>query len=244
MMGSSSWGDPGELGFDVAVGSNGCLSVQTDAAGVAHLALSAPGSYDLDVGDDAFESWKQAISLGEGTTTKRVVLTRKPDKSGDKPHVIVNLLTRPPGLSGMVECRSGGNTNSSSPVAGRYECGGMQPGPGEVNFYVEGYGRGRATFDVPQTGELVVDVDVPKGGTLAVPMSQDSTVQPLLVDASGFAWSDGSGNSRIVARLEELSNVGRAWVFRDVPPGTYIVTIDGKARSPVPLSSGGVAVAN
>jgi len=244
MMGSSSSGDPGELGFEVAVGSNGCLTTQTDATGVAHLSLSAPGSYDLSVSDDAFEPWKQAIPVGEGTTTKRVVLTRKPDKSGDKPHVIANLRTNPPGLSGMVECRSGGNTNSSSPVAGRYECGGMQPGPGEVNFYVEGYGRGRATFEVPQTGELVVDVDVPKGGTLAVPVSQDSAAQPLLVDGAGFAWSDGSGNSRIVARLEELPSVGRAWVFRDVPPGNYIATVDGKARSPVPLSSGGTAVAD
>jgi len=244
MMGSSSWGDPGELGFEISVGSNGCTSAQTDAAGVARLSLSAPGSYDLEVGDDSFESWKQAISLGEGTTTKRVVLTRKPDKSGDKPHVIANLRTTPPGLSGGVECRSEGNVNSSSPVSGRYECGAMHPGPGEVNFYVEGYGRGRATFDVPQTGELVVEVDVPKGGTVVVPVSQDSTVQPALVDGSGFAWSDGTGNSRIAARLEELPSVGRAWVFRDVPPGTYTVTIDGKARSPVPLSSGGTAVAN
>jgi hypothetical protein len=242
--GSSSVGDPGALGYEIVVGANGCMTTRTDAAGVARLGLAAPGSYVLGISDDSFEPWSQSVAVGEGTTTKRVALTRKPDKSGDKPKVIANLRTDPPGLSGRVECRAGGNTNSSSPVAGRYECGAMQPGQGEVAFHVEGYGRGRTAFEVPPSGEIVVDVIVPRGGTVVVPISQDSAAQPGLVDGSGFAWSDGTRDPRIVATLEEHPSVGRAWVFRDVPTGMYTVTIDGRPRPPVPLSSGGTAYAN
>jgi protocatechuate 3,4-dioxygenase beta subunit len=242
MMGTSSWGDPGELGFAVSVGSNGCLAAQTNAAGMARLALAAPGSYDVEVGDDAYETWKQALALVDGTTTKRIALTRKPDQAGDKPHVIANLRTDPPGLSGTISCIAGGNTNSSSPVAGRYDCGPMIPGPGEIVFHVEGFGSGRTAFDVPASGELVVDVDVPRGGTIVVPISQDSEVQPVVVDASGFAWSNASGTGRLGATLEDVPSIGRAWVFRDIPPGTYTVKVNGKARSPIPLASGGTAV--
>ena len=243
MMGTSSWGDPGELGFDVLVGSNGCLSSQTNSGGVARLVLAAPGSYDLDVGDDAYEPWKQALALGDGTTTRRVALTRKPDQTGDKPHVIANLRTQPPGLSGTVVCTAGGNTNSSSPVSGRHDCGPMIPGPGEVRFHVDGYGRGRTAFDVPPTGEIVVDVDVPRGGTIVVPISQEASTPPVLVDASGLAWSEAGGGGRLDATLEDVAQVGRAWVFRDMPPSTYTVTVGGKARAPVPLVSGGTAIA-
>ena len=243
-MGTTSWGDPGELGFELSVGSYGCMTSRTDAAGVARLGLAAPGSYDLGIGDDLYEPWTQPVALTEGTTTKRVALTRKPDKSGDKPHVIANIRTDPPGLSGTVECRWGNNTSSSSPVSGRYDCGEMAPGPGEVAFHVEGYGRGRTTFAVPASGEIEVDVDVPRGGTIYVPVSQESAAQPVLMDASGFAWSDVAGQGRIAATLEDVPSAGRAWVFRDVPPGTYVVTVGGKARPPVPLSSGGTAFAN
>jgi Carboxypeptidase regulatory-like domain len=243
MMGTSSSGDPGDLGFEVLVGSNGCLSSQTNAAGLARLSLATPGSYDLSIGDTSYEPWTQSVAIGDGTTAKRISLTRKPDHAGDKPHVFANLRTDPAGLSGTIECIGGGNTNSSSPVVGRADCGTMIPGPGEVVFHVEGYGRGRTAFDVPQTGEMDVDVDVPRGGTVVVPISQEPAAQPVLVDASGFAWSDPKGTGRTGASLEDLPNIGRAWVFRDMPPGTYAVTLDGKSRSPVPLASGGTAVA-
>jgi hypothetical protein len=243
MSGMSSWGDPGELGFAVSVGSNGCLGAQTNAAGMARLVLSTPGSYDLEVGDDAYETWKQTLALGDGTTTRRVALTRKPDQEGDKPRVIANLRTQPPGLSGKVVCSSGGNTNSSSPVAGRYDCGPMNPGPGEIGFHVDGYGRGRKVIDVPRSRELVVDVDVPRGGTIVVPISQEAGAPPTLVDASGLLWSSGSGGANLDATLEDVPQVGRAWVFRDMPPSTYTVTVDGKPRTPVPLASAATAIA-
>jgi hypothetical protein len=105
MIGSTSWNEPGQMGFDISVGSNGCVSGRTDAAGVARLSLAAPGSYDLILGDDRYETWSQAIAVGDGTTSKRVALTRKPDKSGEKTHLYANLLTNPPGLLGRVECR-------------------------------------------------------------------------------------------------------------------------------------------
>jgi hypothetical protein len=206
--------------------------------------LAAPGSFDLTAGDDSYEPYKQAISLVEGTSTKRVALTRKPDKSGEKPHVFANLRTDPPGLTGTVWCRSAGNTNSSAPVSGRVDCGTMKPGPGDIVFHVEGFGRGRVAFDVPESGELVVDCDVSRGGTVVVPTSQDSEVQPTLVDGSGFAWSAAPANGGIAATLEDVPSIGRAWVFRDVPPGTYTVTVGGKARSAVPLAPGGTAFAN
>ena len=120
----------------------------------------------------------------------------------------------------------------------------MRPGRAEVSFHVEGYGRGRVVIDIPGTGEYEVDVNVVRGGSLVVPVSQDSTSQPVVVDGSGFAWSDGTGRSRMGASFEELPSGGRAWVFRDVPPGTYTVTIDGKSRPAVPVSSGGTAYAN
>jgi protocatechuate 3,4-dioxygenase beta subunit len=242
-LGMSSSGDPGELGFEVFVGATGCLSSQTNAAGSARLSLAAPGAYDLEIGDDAYETWKQSLAFGEGTTTRRVSLTRKPDKKDDKPHVIANLRTDPPGLSGMITCIAGGNTNSSSPVSGRADCGAMIPGPGEIVFHVDGYGSGRSTFDVPESGELVVDVDVPRGGMLVVPLSHDPAAPPQLVDASGVIWSGGPIRGRPVASFEDVPNVGRAWVFRDLPPGQYIATIDGKSRSAVPLVSGATAIA-
>jgi hypothetical protein len=120
----------------------------------------------------------------------------------------------------------------------------MRPGRAEVSFHVEGYGRGRAVIDIPGTGEFEVDVNVVRGGTLVIPVSQDATAQPVVVDAAGFAWSDGTGQSRIGGSFEELPSGGRAWVFRDVPPSTYTVTIGGHARPPVPLASGGTAFAN
>jgi hypothetical protein len=98
--------------------------------------------------------------------------------------------------------------------------------------------------DVPAGGEYEVDVNVVRGGTLIVPVSQESAAQPVVVNGSGFAWSDGTRSSRIIATLEELPSGGRGWVFRDVPPSTYVVTIDGKSRPPVPLASGGTAFAN
>jgi len=140
-------------------------------------------------------------------------------------------------------CTAGGNTNSASPVSGRHDCGPMVPGPGEVRFHVEGYGRGRTAFDVPSTGEIVVDVDVPRGGTIVVPVSQEAPVPAVLVDASGIRWSDADGGGRVDGTLEDVAQVGRAWVFRDMPPSTYAVTIGGKARAPVPLASGGTAIA-
>jgi hypothetical protein len=243
VMGTTSWGDPGELGFEVSVGSNGCLATQTNSAGAARLVLSAAGSYDLDVGDDAYEPWKQAVALIDGTTTKRVALTKKPDQPGDKPHVIANLRTEPPGLSGTIACIAGGNTNSSSPVAGQHDCGPMIAGPGEIRFHVDGYGRGRKLFEVPRSGELVVDVDVPRGGTIVVPVAQDTSQPAVLFDAAGLAWSSGDFGGDLDETLEDVPGIGRAWVFRDMPPGTYAATVDGKARSPVPLASGSTAVA-
>ena len=243
MMGTTSWGDPGELGYEIAIGSNGCLASKTNAAGVARLVLAVPGSYQIQIDDESYEPWEESVALVDGTTTRRVALTRKGDHPGDKAHVIANLRTDPPGLSGTIECVAGGNTNSSSPVSGRYDCGAMTPGPGEIRFRVDGYGVGRTAFEVPRSGELVVDVDVPRGGRIVVPITQESAVQPVLVDASGVAWSESNGRGRLSATLEDLPQIGRAWVFRDVPPSTYTVTVDGRARSPVPLASGGTAIA-
>jgi hypothetical protein len=243
MMGTSSWGDPGEMGFELAVGSGGCMASPTDSAGVARLTLASPGTYDLGVSDSSFEAWTQSIALSDGTTTKRVSLTRKPDKTGPKSHVVANLRTDPPGMSGTIACMSGNNTSSSSPVSGRYDCGEMPTGPGVIVFHVDGYGHGRTAIDVPETGELVVDVVVLRGGTLVVPVTAGSTAQPGLVDASGTAWSGSSSRWSLDAVIEELPNVGRAWVFRDVPPGMYVATVDGKPRSAVPLASGGTAIA-
>lgn len=243
MMGTSSWGDPGEIGFELSVGSGGCMASPTDSAGVSRLTLATPGTYDLGVSDSSFEPWTQTIVLSEGTTTKRVSLTRKPDRSGPKSHVIANLLTDPPGMSGTIVCLSGNNASSSSPVSGRFDCGEMAPGAGVIVFHIDGYGHGRTAIDVPETGELVVDVVVPRGGTLVVPVTAGSTAQPGLVDGSGVAWSGASSRWPIDSVIEELPNVGRAWVFRDVPPGTYVATVDGKARSAVPLASGGTTIA-
>jgi hypothetical protein len=242
-MGTTSWGDPGELGYEMSVGSNGCLSTQTDAAGVGKLGLAEPGSYDVAIQDDAFEPWKQSIAVVDGTTAKRVALTRKPDRPEDKPHVVASLRTDPPGQSGTIICAAGGNTSSSSPVAGRYDCGPMVPGPGEVAFHVDGYGWGRAAIEVPKAGELDVDVDVPRGGTLVAPVSQDSPPPPALIDGTGYAWADAQGRGRVDATLEDVPKIGRAWVFRDLPPGMYAVSIGGKARAAVPLASGGTAIA-
>ncbi len=119
----------------------------------------------------------------------------------------------------------------------------MIPGPGEIWFRVYGYGRGRAVFQVPESGEIVVDVDVPRGGTLVVPVSQESAAQPVLVDASGLTWSATNGGGRLESTIEDVPQVGRAWVFRDLPPSIYTANVDGNARSPVALASGGTAIA-
>ncbi len=242
MMGTTSWGSPGELGYELHAGSSGCLNTRTDAAGIGRLLLANPGSYDVSVSSDAYEPWTQSVALGDGMTTKRVSLTRKPDKKDAKPHVIANLHTDPPGLSGDATCAQEHNTSTSSPVSGRFECD-MEPGPGEVLFHVEGYGRGRVAFQVPDSGEIVVDVDVQRGGTLVVPVGQGSTGAPKVVDASGILWSDEKGNMRFAAAIEDVPGIGRAWVYRDIPPGSYTATVDGKARSAVPLTAGGAAIA-
>src|SRR6185369_4213521 len=62
VMGSTSWGEPGELGFDITVGSGGCTALRADAAGIARMSLSAPGSYDIAAEDDAYERWSQAVA--------------------------------------------------------------------------------------------------------------------------------------------------------------------------------------
>jgi hypothetical protein len=98
-------------------------------------------------------------------------------------------------------------------------------------------------FEVPRSGEIVVDVDVPRGGTLVVPISQEAGAPPDLVDASGLAWTSANGGGSLEATLEDVPQVGRAWVFRDMPPSTYTVTVDGRPRTPVPLVSAGTAIA-
>ena len=65
----------------------------------------------------------------------------------------------------------------------------------------------------------------------------------MLVDASGLAWSPTGGIGSVQAAIEDVPQIGRAWVFRDMPPGTYTATVGGRARSPVALGSGGTAVA-
>lgn len=237
---TASWGDPGELGFDLAAGANGCQTSSTDASGAARFTLAESGSYDLAVIDRRFEPWQQPAALAEGTAEKRVSLTRKPDTASDKPKVIADLRTDPPGMQGRISCIYGNSTSSSSPVAGRYTCQDMSPGPGEIVFVVEGYGRGRATFTVPETGEIVVPVVVTRGGTLVVPVTREGG-QPKLVDGSGVDWTES--DARANGSLTELPSVGRAWVYNDMPPGTWTVVVDGKARAPVPLAAGGTAIA-
>ena len=145
--------------------------------------------------------------------------------------------------AGTIFCIAGGNTNPSSPVAGRHDCGPTNSGLGEIRFHVHGYGRGRTLFEVPASGELVVDVDVPRGGTIVVPIAQDANQAAVLFDASGLAWSSGDFGGDLDETIEDVPRIGRAWVFRDMPPGTCTATVDGKARSPVPLASAGTAVA-
>ena len=50
------------------------------------------------------------------------------------------------------------------------------------------------------------------------------------------------GAMRLVAIVEDVPQIGCSWVFRDMPPSTYTVTLDGGARAPVPLASGGTAI--
>jgi hypothetical protein len=242
-MSTGTWAEPGELGYELAVDAGGCLSTTTDSRGLARFALAAPGSFDLGVNESSHEPSSLRATVGEGTTTKRVSLTRKPDRTGPKRHVIANLRTDPPGLMGSIFCLGGASASSFSHVVGRFDCGEMTAGPGVIVFYVEGYGRGRSTFDAPATGELVVDVVVPRGGTIVVPVAAGSATAPSLVDAAGVEWSGPGELGSIRAVVEDVANVGRAWIFRDVPPGDYVATVDGKSRSPVPLASGGTSVA-
>jgi len=143
-------------------------------------------------------------------------------------------------MQGRLACIWRDNANSSSPVAGRAQCENMAPGPAEIVFVVEGYGRGRATFTVPESGELVVPVIVVRGGTIVVPVTEAGT-QPRIVDASGLDWT--SESARASGEFTDLPNVGHAWVYSDMPPGSYTAIVDGKPRAAVTLASGGTATA-
>ncbi|HUC43578.1 MAG TPA: carboxypeptidase-like regulatory domain-containing protein [Candidatus Sulfotelmatobacter sp.] len=235
--GTTAWGSPGDLGFDLQVGSGGCLSSMTDPAGVARMVVAGPGTYALSISDDAYERYDAPLGVGEGTTSRRVLLTPK-TKSG-KGIIHVRLLTDPPGLAGTFTCRIDGRAASTAPVSNQGDCPNFPPGPAEVLFHVEGFGAAHASVEVPD-GEVTVDLPVVRGGRLVVPVSAVGKIAPEVVDATGFTWS----GSWITVASGDLPDVGRAWIFDDLPPGMYTVTVDGAARNPVPLSSGGTAIAN
>jgi len=99
--------------------------------------------------------------------------------------------------------------------------------------------------DVTEGAELTVDLQVVRGGKLIVPVSTIGASAPDVVDASGYSWGGAARHDAWIAGIPtDLPDVGKAWVFNDLPPGMYTVTVDGATRSPVPLSSGGTAIAN
>ena len=83
-------------------------------------------------------------------------------------------------------------------------------------------------------------VVVLRGGTIVVPVTVEGP-EPKLVDASGLEWN--SEPARASGVFTDLPNVGRAWVYSDMPPGTYTAIVNGKPRASVPLASGGTATA-
>jgi len=241
--GMRMYGQPGELGFDIGMGSGGCVQAQTNETGVARLALATVGSHTLEIAEPRYEPSKQVLALADGVTSRRVALTRKPDRPGAGPRVVAELRTEPPGLAGTIHCLQEGSSHSSHPVAGRAECPQMSPGAAEIVFRVEGYGTGRAAFTVPDEGEIVVPIDVPRGGTLIVPVGEGASEPPSISDAGGVTWSGPKGRGRLDGTLGDVPRVGRAWVFNDLPPGSYVVTVGGRPRAAVPLASGGTAIA-
>ena len=242
---TTAWGDPGDLGFDLNVGDNGCLSATTDAAGVARVVLAGPGTYALSISDDGYEPYDAPLGVGSGTTTRRILLTPKSKPKSDRATVHVRLLTDPPGLAGTLTCIAGGSTSSNSPVSVQDDCSNARPGPLEILFHVDGYGAAHTSVDVTEGAELTVDLQVVRGGKLIVPVSTIGASAPDVVDASGYSWGGAARHDAWIAGIPtDLPDVGKAWVFNDLPPGMYTVTVDGATRSPVPLSSGGTAIAN
>jgi hypothetical protein len=241
MTGTTVWGSPGDLGFDLQVGSNGCLSGLTDTAGVAHLVLAGPGSYGISIQDRGYEPYDAQVAVAEGTTSRRVRLT--PKSASGKGTVHVRLTTDPPGLAGTLTCVQGGSTWSTSPVVNQQDCGDLRPGPANVVFHVEGYGAGRASVEVPDGADVTVDLGVVRGGKLIVPVSAAGN-SPQVVDGSGFIWANPTGHGIIQGVASDLPDVGKSWVFDDLPPGMYTVTVDGTPRSPVPVLSGATTTAN
>lgn len=237
---TGSWGDPGQLGFDLQVGSSGCVSDATGADGVARVAAAATGGYELSVNANQFEPYQESIALGEGLTTRKVALTKKGNAQGGVVHV--DIATTPPGVSGSFTCIQAGSTSSTIPVSNRFDCP-MKSGTGEVFFHADGYGAARTRFEVPDGGEITVPLVVPRGGKLVIPVSEPGSVSPVVVDATGYTWSGSYPSIAIEGRVVEVPGVGRAWVFSDLPPGAYTATVEGAARKPVVLESGGTAVA-
>lgn len=245
--------DAAGFSYEIQVSDTGCVQARTGETGLAQLAPAQPGSYRLSIGAQRYEEFQTDIELQRGSTPYPAQLTpRSPEKEQKAERTLLRITVDAPESArmGALTCRSlGSNVYSMTMRArrGEYDCGPLPRGPGEAFIRTPGWGTGRVVFAIGEESPQPVTIVVLHGGTLLVPIPNDSTSVPDVRDSEGVSWTeilqklsfnDVPGPSR-----NTVPGIGTAWTFADLPPGSYAVAFNGTSRTSVVVESGTTAIA-
>lgn len=236
LLGSTSWGNVFQAGLDINVSDGACYFGTTSANGRLRLALPRTGTHDLSVRARGYEPASSRVEIVSGENTIPIALS----PTGG-PSVRVRLVTDPPGLPGTLQCirGAGEETYSFGGARGMAEWPHPSPGPAEAIFRVDGYGVGRAAFEIPEEGEIEVTVEVRRAGQLRVAAGTGSSRPPLVRGADGIDWTGVLLRARggAIERLE-TPDLGVVWLLRYLPPGVYSVERDGVGLGSFSIEAG------
>jgi hypothetical protein len=234
-----SYGNLFATDVDFSVSDAGCAFANTGPEGLVRLDLSTTGTHRLRAGGSRYEAFETDVRIREGDQSFTVELT---EKRGSR--VRVAMRTDPPGLTGTLTCVRAGMQSQTSHggVAGTGTCDDMPAGPSEVLFRVDGVGVGRTAVDVPEEGEIEIEVRVRPCGALLVARSPASNVPPVVRDAEGTDWVEAllrtSGGSVL---RSETPEEGPVWHLLYLPTGLYTVEVDGLPHGTVSIEAGSTA---
>ncbi len=233
---------PWDAGLELSVSDSACDVETTDGKGYARLLLPAPGRHLLKVVLEGFHELETKVDVSAGCAHVELSLERRPART-----VRALLETDPPGLAGELLCRSAGHPLAWSYVAVEGRCEGLPPGPIEVFFRVIDYGTARVVVKLPEQGEVEAKLRVLRGGVLVIPVADELTPRPQVIDENGVEWSDVLRQidppGEYQPALSDLPELGLAWVFPDLPYGVYTAFVDGRVRESIVVVPGEQSVA-
>ena len=230
-------------GFRNIVSNCACDSAGAGPGGEIRLVVPQPGPYRLTVDATGYRTAESVVELKRGDNQALVSLARRPIRS-----VRITLATDAPRAYGMVLGLASGEAACVQFTEGPVSCDDVPAGPMEFYYSVQGWGIGRATVDVPPEGDVELTLRAGRGGELIVPVDALESPMPTVRGEDGLDWSLILRRTHAPwrgdpMRAAEVSGIGPAWVFSDLPPGRYAAIVGGAPRAAVEVAPGGRAVA-